>query len=159
MRSSHPTHSVCAFGSRAEWFVAGHELCATPCGIGSPYDKLVQACGYILLIGVGHESSTTMHYIEELAEVPWHIQPGTALSAIKYADGRMAEIRVTLHKYGTPRDFTRLEPEMLARGVQVNGRIGESTVRLVKARPMVELVLARLREDPTILLPEGKCRE
>jgi len=36
----------------------------------------------------------------------------------------------------------------------MRGKIGESTVRLVKAREMVELVLARVREDPGILLPE-----
>ena len=157
IRSCHPTHSVCAFGEKAEWFTQGHECSPTPCGIGSPYDKLVQSGGYILLIGVTHQSSTTMHYIEEVAEVPWHMQPGVALSTIKYADGRIAEIPVSLHKYGTPRDFTRLEPEMLAKGIQVSGKIGESTVRLVKAREMVELVLERMKEDPMILLPiEGR---
>ena len=48
-----------------------------------------------------------------------------------------------------------LEPEMLARGIQVNGRIGESTIRLVKAREMVDLVLAGVKADPTILLLDG----
>ena len=153
IRSCHPTHSACAFGEKAEWLTEGHQFSPTPCGIGSPYDKLVQSSGFILLIGVTHNSNTTMHYIEEIAEVPWHMQPGTALSTIKYADGRIAQVPVTLHKYGTRRDFNRLEPEMLAKGVQVNGKIGESTIRLVKAREMVELVLGRVREDPRILLP------
>ena len=154
VRSCHPTHSVCAFGEKAEWFTESHEFSPTPCGIGSPYDKLVQSGGLILLIGVTHDSNTTMHYIEEIAEVPWHMQPGTALSTIKFADGRIAQIPVSLHKYGTPRDFTRLEREMLAKGIQVNGKIGESTVRLIKARAMVELVLARVTDEPGILLPE-----
>lgn len=153
IRSCHPTHSVCAFGERAEWFTEGHEFSPTPCGIGSPYDKLVKADGFILLIGVTHQSSTTMHYIEEVAEVPWHMQPGIALSTIKCADGRIAEIPVMLHEYGTPRDFTRLEPEFLAKGIQVNGRIGESTIRLIKGREMVQLVLNRMKEDLEILLP------
>lgn len=155
VRSCHPTHSVCAFGEKAEWFTESHEFSPTPCGIGSPYDKLVQSGGLILLIGVTHDSNTTMHYIEEIAEVPWHMQPGTALSTIKFADGRIAQIPVSLHKYGTPRDFTRLEREMLAKGIQVNGKIGESTVRLVKAREMVELVLKELRLDSGILLTDS----
>jgi hypothetical protein len=46
-----------------------------------------------------------MHYVEEIAAVPWHMQNGTALSTITYADGRIAHIPVTLHKYGIPRDF------------------------------------------------------
>lgn len=153
VRSCHPTHSVCAFGSRAEWFTEGHERCHTPCGSGSPYDKLVRSGGFILLLGVTHQSNTTMHYVEELAGVPWHMQEGTALSTVKYPDGHTEQIAVTLHKYGTPRDFTRLEPEMLERGIQVNGRIGESVVRLIRAREMVDLVLARVKRDPSILLP------
>lgn len=155
IRSCHPTHSVCAFGEKAEWFTEGHQFSPTPCGIGSPYDKLVKSGGLILLIGVTHDSNTTMHYVEEIAEVPWHMQPGIALSTIKYADGRIAQVPVTLHKYGTPRDFTRPEPEMLAKGIQVNGKIGESTIRLIKAREMVELVLQRVREHNQILLPRA----
>jgi len=39
------------------------------------------------------------------------MQEGTALATVKHGNGRMAEIPATLHKYGTPSDFTRLEPE------------------------------------------------
>ena len=153
IRSAHPTHSVCAFGDRARWFTEDHEHCATPCGFGSPYDKLGQADGYILLIGITHSSNTSMHLMEEIAGVPWHMQEGTALATITYANGELDRVPVTLHKYGTPRDFTRIEPEMLLGGIQVNGRIGESTIRLVKAREMAYLVLARLDEDSSMLLP------
>ena len=52
-----------------------------------------------------------MHCIEEIAGIPWHMQAGTALAPIRYADRRIGEIPVTLHKSRTPRDFTRLEPE------------------------------------------------
>lgn len=152
VRSAQPTHSVCAFGPKAEWFIEGHEFSPTPCGIGSPYDRLVQAGGYILLIGVTHSSNTTMHYIEEIAESPWHIQPEIALSTIRYANGRMSQAPVRLHRYGTLRNFARLEPEFLAKGIQVNGKIGESTVRLIKAREMVEIALKRLRENRAALL-------
>ena len=154
VRSAHPTHSVCAFGPKAEWFIEGHEFSPTPCGIGSPYDRLVQVGGYILFVGVTHSSNTTMHYIEEIAGSPWHIQPEIALSTIRHANGRMSQVPVRLHKYGTPRDFARLEPEFLANGIQVNGEIGESTVRLIKAREMVDTVLARMNDDPEILLAE-----
>lgn len=156
VRSAHPTHSVCAYGDKAEWFVEGHEFSPTPCGIGSPYDKNLRERGRILLIGVTHQSNTTMHYIEEVAESPWHMQDGTALSTITYADGHVARVPVTLHRYGTPRDFTRLEPEMLERLMQFNARIGESTVRLIKSREMARFILGRMLKDPTILLPEGR---
>lgn len=159
IRSAHPTHSVCAYGEKAKWFTEEHERAPTPCGFGSPYDKLVRSGGYILLIGVTHQSDTTIHYIEEIAEVPWHMQPGTAIATIRYADGEVAQRPVTLHKYGTPRDFTRIEPELISTGVQVNGKIGDSTIRLIKAREMVYLVLARMQENPGILLPEENHEE
>jgi len=154
VRSAHPTHSVCAFGDKARWFTEDHEHCPTPCGFGSPYDKLAQVGGYILLVGVTHDCNTSMHYVEEVAGVPYHMQDGTALATITYADREVVRVPVTLHKYGTPRDFKRLEPEMLAGGIQVNGRIGDSTIRLIKAREMSYLVLARLQEDSSVLLPQ-----
>ncbi len=156
-RSAHPTHSVCAWGPPrfVDWFIADHERCPTPCGVGSPYDRLVESQGYILLMGVSHNRNTTMHYVEEIAGVPYHMQKSTALSTITHADGRVEQVPVTLHKYGTARDFTRLEPEMIERGIQVNGMIGDSAIRLIKAREMADLVLARLKEDPEILLQRG----
>ncbi|MDI6828185.1 MAG: AAC(3) family N-acetyltransferase, partial [Armatimonadota bacterium] len=154
IRSAHPTHSVCAFGDQAEYFTESHEFCPTPCGEGSPYDKLVEVGGYILLIGVGHECNTTMHYCEEMANVPYHLQEKEAYAMVKYPDGRTADVPVRLHKYGTPRNFARLEPEFIARGIQTEGKIGNSTVKLIKANKMAEIVLAHLRKDPMFLVAQ-----
>lgn len=155
VRSAHPTHSVCAFGKHAEEYTEAHEFAPTPCGFGTPFDALVDADGYILFLGVGHQCNTMMHYCEEVANVPYHLQEEEAYATIRYADGRTADVPVRLHKYGVPRDFTRLEPEFIAKGVQVESRIGNSLVKLVKAWHMVEIVLARLKEDPTILLADS----
>jgi hypothetical protein len=42
---------------------------------------------------------------------------------------------------------------MIEQGIQVNGMIGNSVIRLVKAKEMVDLALARLKDDPAILFP------
>ncbi|MDH7480900.1 MAG: AAC(3) family N-acetyltransferase [Armatimonadota bacterium] len=158
IRSAHPTHSVCASGKEAERFIESHEFSPTPCGEGSPYDKLVEAGGYILLIGVGHECNTTMHYCEEMAGVPYHLQEKEAYAMVRYPDGRTADVPVRLHKYGIPRNFARLEPEFLANGIQTEGRIGESIIKLVKANKMAEMVLAYLRKDPFFLVTKDAGR-
>jgi len=51
VRSVHPTHSVAVWGSRADAIVAGHELADTPCGRLTPYAKLLDYDGKILLAG------------------------------------------------------------------------------------------------------------
>src|SRR5579875_789667 len=66
-RSRHPTHSVGVIGPVAEMLIDGHEYCATPCAGQSPYGRLAQTGGLILLLGVTHESNTCLHMIEELA--------------------------------------------------------------------------------------------
>jgi len=155
IRSAHPTHSVCVFGPRAEEYTEAHEFAPTPCGYGTPYDALVDADGYVLLIGVGHQSNTLMHYCEEVAEVPYHLQEEEAYATIKYADGRTADVPVRLHKYGIPRNFARLEPEFIAQGIQKEGIIGNSTIKLIRAWPMAEIVIAKLKKDPTVLLADS----
>ncbi len=55
-RSLHPTHSVAALGGGdpGRW-VAGHERTSSPCGVGSPYARLIEEGGAILLLGGGEQ--------------------------------------------------------------------------------------------------------
>src|SRR5258708_9670122 len=50
-RSVHPTHSVAAIGASAETYAIGHEQSATPCDEHSPYFRLVESGGWILVLG------------------------------------------------------------------------------------------------------------
>ncbi len=151
VRSLHPTHSVAAVGTEAVALTAEHVDSLTPCDECSPYAKLAQSArGYILLIGVGHESNTTFHHVEELAGVSYHMQPEPARARIISPEGELVR-HIFLHRYGTPREFGVMEPLLLERGIQVNGTIGQATVRLVNARGMVQATLAALRANPRVL--------
>src|SRR5262249_24446185 len=66
LRSQHPTHPVLAFGPRAAWVVEGHEHCLYPCGLGTPFDKLVQLSGKVLFFDVSFFTLTFFYYLEEL---------------------------------------------------------------------------------------------
>ncbi|WP_025321613.1 AAC(3) family N-acetyltransferase [Deferrisoma camini] len=68
VRSLHPTHSVAAYGPKAEWLIEGHERCASPFGKGSPFDKMVEAKGKILIYGVPFNTMTFEHYLEDLLQ-------------------------------------------------------------------------------------------
>ncbi len=151
VRSLHPTHSVAAIGAQALALTADHERSITPCGPDSPYGRLAEAGGYILLIGVGHASNTTFHLVEEIVGVPYHMQPGfVAAQVILGKQTRTSHLMI--HRYGSQRSFERMEAVLRERGIQREGQIGDAHVRLVHARRMVEIACQALRQDPTILL-------
>lgn len=153
IRSLHPTHSAAAIGADAQWLTQDHWLSATPCDEYSPYGKLATLPnGLILLIGVDHESNTTMHHVEEMVGVDYHMQRGVAQAQI-IVDGQPIYRHYMLHQYGTDRDFNRLEPLYLQRDIQHNFTIGQATLRLIKAAEMVKFTTRCLIADPTILRP------
>lgn len=154
-RSGHPTHSVAAIGAAAARLTAGHEECLTPCGTGSPYARLAaDPDGVVLLLGCDHESNTTLHHVEELAGVPYHLQPDLVRAVVRFAD-RAQERDYWLHDWGTPRRFTAIEPLLVQRGLQTTGVVGAATARLVPAGPLVSLGLDALRADPTFFVARG----
>jgi aminoglycoside 3-N-acetyltransferase len=151
VRSLHPTHSVAAIGADAQALTADHIDSLTPCDNLSPYAKLAQSgTGYILLIGVDHQSNTTMHHVEELAGVPYHMQPGLARARI-LVDGREIVRHIMLHAYGSPRRFNVMEPLYLERGIQRSAHIGQAAIRLIHARRMVDITLQALRANARLL--------
>ncbi len=70
VRSCHPTHSLAAFGKRAEAYIRGEELCRTPTPANGCWGRLYDEHAKILLVGVGHNRNTYIHSIEERADVP-----------------------------------------------------------------------------------------
>ena len=71
LRSLHATHSCCAVGKLAEEFVKDHEKDITPVGENSPFTKLPKYNGKILMLGCGTKFNTSMHGVEEKADVPY----------------------------------------------------------------------------------------
>jgi len=156
VRSLQPTHSVTAIGARAAWYTEGHEHCATPCGEGSPHEKLSRPGErrFILLLGCDHNANTSIHMVEELAGLPYHMQAGEGLMRITDAAGETRVLPGRFHQYGVPRGFMRLDAEMTAAGIQRVERIGAAESRLVHAPSLRAFLLKRVAEEPRILLAE-----
>ena len=154
-RSLHPTHSVAAIGAQAESMTAGHEYSLTPCGPDSPYGRLAARDGYVLLIGVGLQCCTLFHHVEEAVGVPYMVQPGLVAAQV-VTGGQTRTLHLMIHAYGTPRDFSRMEPVLRERGALQETQIGEATVKLIRARELVRLTAQALRNDATILLAKPK---
>jgi len=150
VRSLHPTHSVAALGPDAPTFVAGHERFPTPCAPGSPYGRLVDRGGHVLLIGVGLESLTLMHAFEEWAGVPWLFNRTELLWSIT-RNGKLLRVPSRRHTDDPrfhQRDFPSVEPALTQAGAIRVGRIGAATVRLVHAAVARACVVPLLEADP-----------
>ena len=154
VRSLHPTHSVAAIGHGAKEFCEGHELYSTPCSRSSPYGRLVAAGGQVLMLGVGLDSLTLMHGIEEWAEVPWLFNRTETLHVITKNQEVLTVTarRHTNDPYFEERDFPSLEPLLGQAGAIKYGTAGEATVRLIDAARTVDVLLPLLKETPDLVL-------
>ena len=65
MRSDSP-HAFAASGPQASHITAPHPV-DLPHGLNSPVGRVYELDGQVLLLGVGHDSNTTIHLAEHLA--------------------------------------------------------------------------------------------
>ncbi|MCG7392152.1 aminoglycoside 3-N-acetyltransferase [Microvirga sp. ACRRW] len=68
-RSGNPGASVAAIGAQAEWLTSDHPL-DYGYGEGSPFAKLIEARGKVLMVGAPLDTMTLLHHAEHLARVP-----------------------------------------------------------------------------------------
>ncbi len=147
VRSRHPTHAVATIGAQARYLTDGHES-TLPCGANSPYGKLGTLRGWVLLLGVDQDRSTTWHAAETIVDVPYLL---TMTVQIVQADGSVRE--ATLPKSpGGHRAFIGLDRRLREDGVLKVGRVGEAVARLMRADEMIAWGIERLREDPAAFL-------
>lgn len=159
LRSVHPTHSVSAIGAQEDAYTTGHEASQTPCDRHSPYVRLMEEGGKILLLGgVTHESNTSLHALEEMADVPYHLQDEETDGVVILPDGQRVVVRNRLHLWRWERDFSQVGPYLEQAGASVSGPVGQSTSTLVSASGLRDVVLPLLKDDPLFLL-SAKARD
>jgi aminoglycoside 3-N-acetyltransferase len=69
VRSDHPDAGVVAIGPRAEWITAPHPF-HYGYGEGSPFERIVQGGGRVLMLGAPLDSITLLHHAEHRAKIP-----------------------------------------------------------------------------------------
>ena len=156
--SLHPTHAVTAFGPRADEMLANHHNAPGPCGRDTPYMRLAERDrGFVLLLGVNHESNTSMHGVEELTGLEYVLYPEACRIPILTPHGP-TEACTRVHTPHLGRRLGALEAQYVDGRAETVTHIGESCVRFVNARTMRDITLAALEEDPFLLLTEEGLR-
>lgn len=153
VRGLHPTHSLAALGPRALELVRDHEKDETPCSPRSPYARLREWNGKVVILGEGLNCCTFFHGCEEWAGMPWVVRKRpTQLYSIT-ADGEIIPVRMHGHAVNTWDQYPSLEPELLKRGLLAKVPFGQGEIRLLRAAPVAEWLIGELRRDPFIVLP------
>ena len=151
IRSLSPTHCTAGCGRRAAELLAGHERCRLSVGRGSPYHRLVEAGGKILLLGVTHDANTTLHFVENTNGAPTICRQEYTPSVVN-ANGVEITVPMLPHMPGLPRNYTKVEPLLRQAGIQVNARVGPAEARLVQAEAMAAMIGEKVRDQPLFLI-------
>ena len=145
VRSIHPTHSVAAWGHEADALTARHELAETPCGRLTPYGRLLDYDGKILLMGVSPSTMTFCYFVAEDLEprlpVPV-LTPETYSMRWKDGDGTVRIASVRLFARDLDHDLSPLVRELRRREQWRALRVGRLRLVLLRAREVYDAAAA-----------------
>jgi aminoglycoside 3-N-acetyltransferase len=158
LRSINPTHSVCGVGPRADEILGEHHLDETPCGPHSPFRKLRDLGGQILMLGCGLRPNTSMHGVEEVAEAPYLFGEFYTYRIVD-GDGRESLMRCRAHAFhGWEQRYDRIA-DLLAEGTELRiGQVLQAQVHLLTARAMWQRALAAMESDPFYFVERRQSR-
>jgi aminoglycoside 3-N-acetyltransferase len=145
LRSLHPQVSVTARGALAERIVAPHEL-AWGQGAGSPFERLYNLDARLLLLGVGFNRATLLHFAE--SRVPHGRRKARRIPVDR--DG--ARVWLSVPDVGDDLNtyFPRIGEYLIKHGHASIGRIGQASVVLASSRTVVDMAtdfLARALQE------------
>jgi len=157
VRSRHPLASVVAFGKKAAWLTKHHDRAPTAHGEGTPYMRLCELNGKIVLIGVDQDRNTFFHSAEALAKLPYLKTKSAA-----YRDENGKEVMGKWAYFPGPhRNFiglqARLEQLELTRKIKIGGAL----VQVMAMPPLLEQLREMLAKEPGLFishnpnLPDG----
>lgn len=149
VRSIHPTHSVAAIGERAEAFCAGHENDDSPCSPTSPYGKLLERKGKILLLGVDLTRCTFIHCLEEIAGLGeiWSLTPRAQRYCIR-SNGEVLPVMARAHKDYKSDNYGRAEEELIAAGIMIPSTCGNGRLFLIDTPALADRLVPLMRANP-----------
>jgi aminoglycoside N3'-acetyltransferase len=143
LRSCHPTHSWVGIGRSAAGLLDGHRNSLTPCGTDSPFFRLMQLDGTVLLLGVDVSSLTNIHAVEDARNVPY-------LSAI---DRRRRHATYTTSgrriQYRYP---AMLHEVMRSAGILRSSKVGKAICHAMSARELGNFLWVITEDDPWCLV-------
>jgi aminoglycoside 3-N-acetyltransferase len=152
-RSLHPNYSFAAWG-RESAVVTRDEKLDFSMDRESPLGRIYELDGYVLLLGVGHGSNTSLHLAEYLADYEGKscvdcFAPTTRGGHREWTHYRDIDLDAD--------DFEDLGAAFEETGGVVIGAVGNATARLMRQRDLVDFAVGWMQEHrvPRSLTAEG----
>lgn len=164
LRSYHPTHSVAALGEESAEFVAGAELCDTPCHRESPWGKLLDRQAMIMLVGVDLRRNTFIHGIEEWVDIPGRLADHHEELFVVLGDGTEIPVPSRRHQgLSWSEHFWKVEQVLEREGAIRRVKFGDADTMLCDTVQMTEILTKMLHDNPDLFsdnepLPEERVR-
>ena len=140
VRSLHPTHSITAFGKRAEEFLKGEETASTPCSEGGAWRRLYDEDAWILLVGVGLDKNTYIHAVDEILDLDGKLGEARELTVID-KEGKEYKTVFRPHGHATSQYFINYKKPLDKLSVLSYAKLGDATVTAMKARELTRVLL------------------
>lgn len=145
-RSLHPNHSIAALGKDAAEFTANHQFSKSSFDKNSPFKKLLDRNGKVLLIGVNLNRATIIHAIEEWADLPI-LSEKPHIFNVYDVDGTQYEVRNHYH-LGCHWDFfPRALPILLEQNAVKKVKFGDADSLLMDVAETQKILDRILRAD------------
>ena len=155
VRGNHPEAGVAAVGARAAWLVAPHPT-DFAFGAGTPYERLKQAGGKVLLLGAPLNTITMLHHAETIAPLPGKVTLAYEMPVLVGGERVWREHR-DIDSANGAFDYGRVVPPgvdafdviagaALEAGVGRAGMVGGARSHLFEAQALVEFAVGWLTE-------------
>lgn len=132
LRSNHPLESVCARGVSASEVTLEHPLAFSE-GAGGPFGRLYDLDSWVLLLGVGFNRCTALHFAESLSEK----RRVTTVRFPALDNGRRVWLEVPNVANDNDRLFPDIGQQFVSSGMTRQGPVGDAPSTLLSMRSLV----------------------
>lgn len=148
LRSCHPSFSWVGVGGNAAFLLGGHHNSPTPCGRDSPFFRLMESDGCLLLLGLDVGRITNIHAIEDIRNVPYlsAIDPARRHATYTTSGRRLQYVYPNI-----------LQAVFREAGLLRSGKLGATSSHVIPARAMGSFLWVATADDPwcLVLRPRG----
>jgi aminoglycoside 3-N-acetyltransferase len=152
IRSIHSTHSVAFRGPDASQLCAGHYQCNTPCGEGTPYQRMLECSAAVLMFGITFHAYTLFHTAEDAAGSPFAYE-ATTIDPLRVLDEQgNLQTCPSKRQSRAPRRFREAGEHLVNLGLVKKIRLGRDHLYLATNSANVhDYLVDRLRVIPDYL--------
>lgn len=152
IRSLHPTHSVAALGPMAAAITSHHEDSVSPCGVASPYERLLAMDATILFLGAPLTTNTSYHCCEGIVGVPYLLQRESVRFELINQQGNRIEKSIALHQAGIPRNLEPMNTMLKDQGILNSVPLGRSSVQSLRGMAFRNILCEELMANANFLI-------